>query len=1383
MKQKKITQKIFLFLLALIGFLGMKGQLAGSSCTTATNLTLNYYPTLTVNTSTVGWVSWIPTTTNPLITLVNSNNDPSYKINRIDIYSGSCTSPVLVGSDVVLGSSDSTLVVPLNSLAMGQTYYIKLTRILNTSQTTTYEMYLKTALYCGFNWGLNPPTQEPNSPPGNYNNFNGGCMLDNTTYIAPSNTLLTQCTINTCQPNLYFGYSQSQGFPGFGNLLSTNHTFYVFPNVANTTYSLNSGSSNTVQINLSTVVGATQFTIISTYGCSALPITPSLTPADFAGCGCTQLVVNYVNTACAITPTPLPLCANQPFCFVNTSTISPLVYNVNQVTAGPTSYTQFPNGCVPNGLPVGQYTLTTLNTVLAGNGQEIQTCRCFKMLVINVNPNPGFVDVTASPAVGCVGQTSTLTAFSASATTYYWLPSNLPGNTTTVTINGNVVYTVVAQNNFGCSATNTILVSSQECCINPGVGNISFNNVTLVPFGTAGATAWTSLVANTNYGGINIAIPSSGIISGNFSVNGFLTIAASANVTFSNTNIYFGENAVVNQNATTVIDKSFWHGCDKNWQGIQSTKLLTVRNFVIEDASGAVVINATSANHPGLNVDNTIFNKNVYGMIITGPKLTSYKLTGSIFTSRDIPVANYVYTTGQRWTSLANFSSTALNNYSPGYLKGSAVMSLPNTARGQVGIYFGAASLLITSGNLSGNITIGDASTTPTLNTSYTNVFDYLRIGEYNSNSRLISYNNYFQWISSIPTSDLYGSSTACVYNNSTPRAVIGSNSTGTGLNIYTNNFINSTNGIFAATNGTLNVYNNQFTTITQYAVQIESWNCTNTQTVQIINNRFATCLYDLYAFNNNTIKLNFANSTSTYPFVAVKAKVTYHAYISEISSPASAKYYVGYSNSTGKVNGVYCINTYSPAVVNNTITIRTPIGAGFNANIWLDNTHQGDIKFNTLSVNPTNLNSYNTFNIFTNVGNNNLFCENYVTGAGSCMKFQGTSPSRIYRNNLNSVPTASCLYGIFLDNSGSVGPIKYNTSCAENIFGDFNYVGGGADTYAQVNSTGSTIDYPGAFSAANQYCPFVNLFSALAPPSTSFIPTSNASTGIAVCITQPVGAQMVQQNSTSSTSSPTLSAGVPVIMNSANNFSSNDPLMKKIANKTTFELAKKSAINTSVITGGTAFMNTNANNAIGSFYKMDSLVGLFAINNNTATLNQAKNLNTALVPIGVIETNQKTFNTVYHLFMKNENLITASHITTLKNLAVLCPFTDGTSVYQARALVKHFDTTEFVNPCENNPVITGSGNRLINTTDLNQSKEALSTLVYPNPAGNEITISTDVEGAKLLIFNIMGQVIIENELSALTKVNLSELKNGTYIYKIVKDNKIIKADKLIISK
>jgi hypothetical protein len=96
----------------------------------------------------------------------------------------------------------------------------------------------------------------------------------------------------------------------------------------------------------------------------------------------------------------------------------------------------------------------------------------------------------------------------------------------------------------------------------------------------------------------------------------------------------------------------------------------------------------------------------------------------------------------------------------------------------------------------------------------------------------------------------------------------------------------------------------------------------------------------------------------------------------------------------------------------------------------------------------------------------------------------------------------------------------------------------------------------------------------------------------------------------------------------------------------------------------------------------------------------------------------------------------------------------------------------------------TNGFNRMfIDNTELNQSKEALSTLIYPNPAGNEITVNTNVDGAKLFIFNLVGQTVFEIDLSTSTKIDLSHLKTGIYIYKIVKANKIIKADKLIISK
>ncbi|MDP3557090.1 MAG: hypothetical protein Q8T03_06925 [Bacteroidota bacterium] len=80
---------------------------------------------------------------------------------------------------------------------------------------------------------------------------------------------------------------------------------------------------------------------------------------------------------------------------------------------------------------------------------------------------------------------------------------------------------------------------------------------------------------------------------------------------------------------------------------------------------------------------------------------------------------------------------------------------------------------------------------------------------------------------------------------------------------------------------------------------------------------------------------------------------------------------------------------------------------------------------------------------------------------------------------------------------------------------------------------------------------------------------------------------------------------------------------------------------------------------------------------------------------------------------MKDESLIAVSHINTLKYLAALCPFTDGASVYQARAMVKRFDTTEYFNACEYTQP-QNNGNRLINTvTELNTSKEAYPRLYF----------------------------------------------------------------------
>ncbi|MBA2612472.1 MAG: T9SS type A sorting domain-containing protein [Bacteroidetes bacterium] len=890
-----------------------------------------------------------------------------------------------------------------------------------------------------------------------------------------------------------------------------------------------------------------------------------------------------------------------------------------------------------------------------------------------------------------------------------------------------------------------------------------------------------SLSFGGSYSG-NIALPSAGYaIQGTYNVLGGLTISTPC--TFSNTHMAFGDNVSVNQNFITTIDRSYWHGCDKNWTGIKSNNQLTVNNSVIEDAATAINILATSSTPTfNLYVDNTIFNKNNLGIYLNGSYFKNVRITGSIFTSRDIPTANYVYTSGSRWTSLSTFNSTALSAYSIGYLKGSTALGLSSTQRGQTGISSISASAQTSTANPNGNIQIGDISSTPTINATYTNIFDYIRLGVFSAISKSVLYNNYFQNIAYVSSAD-GGTSSSCFYN-SLNYSIVGSSINGSAGVPYANTFYNSLNGVYSTNNGTMSVNNNQFNGVTQYGVWIDNFkqSTANTSTLAVTNNTFTTCLYDLYASSNLTVNVNFSNNVATYPLQTSHPKVCYHAYVSEISNPSTAKYNISFNNAYGKIIGVYCLNTYGQSVSNNTITVRWPIGGGFNAPVWLDNSGNGFIQHNTLDCTPTNSGSYNTFGVFTNASANNTYCDNLITGAGSAMKFQGTCASNIYKNNLNSKPSDPCLFGIFLDNNGYVGPIKYSSACAENIFGDFNYsVSPSGDTYAQNASAGSTIDYPGTYTSSNQYCPFTNTnipFPATGW-ATPFTLVSNSTINQAGCGSSGF---MMAMSAQPSSSTNNLSAGIPVIMNNGLSFSANNSNALAIANKSVFELVRKSAINTNGITGASSFMNTNANNAIGKFYKMDSLVHLFAATGNTATLNQAKVMNAGLMPSGNLETNQKNFNTIYHAYMKDPVLVTTSQINTLKSIAALCPFTDGTSVYQARALVRRYDTTVFVNPCEYNAPI--SSNRFLSTnTEPNTTKETLATLVYPNPASTEITVTTNVDGAKLLIFNIMGQLLIENELNTLTKINVSELKNGTYIYKIVKDNKIIKVDKLIINK
>ena len=150
--------------------------------------------------------------------------------------------------------------------------------------------------------------------------------------------------------------------------------------------------------------------------------------------------------------------------------------------------------------------------------------------------------------------------------------------------------------------------------------------------------------------------------------------------------------------------------------------------------------------------------------------------------------------------------------------------------------------------------------------------------------------------------------------------------------------------------------------------------------------------------------------------------------------------------------------------------------------------------------------------------------------------------------------------------------------------------------------------------------------------------------------------------------------------------------------------------------------------------------------------------------------------------------LITLNALENLKLMMLeqLCPYTEGTAVYQARGLLRYFDdSTYYSNPCEFSTPLS-SGSRLANLGNKENESDlakGFNTLVFPNPASSIVTITTELENATIMVYNIVGQLVLQSKLNAETKLDVTNLKSGTYIYSIISNDLKVKSDKLIITR
>jgi len=470
---KKI--KKFKTLFALIGFtiLTITGEAQiynATVCSSATPFTLAVNSQTVDQGSADGWLSFTATSTNENINLKNIfPGSTTGKITNAKAYSGSCGSLTQIASDTISIANDTLLTLNLNGLTVGNTYYIYSQKDTFPGQCYNYvcsdnalfEIVIP-GCFCGFHWGLNPVTPDPNVTPGpnphDFDGFQYGC-LKNTCTGDPVPPDLAVCQATLCSNKVYFGYSENSY--GFGDNVVMNYTLYVFPS---------SGATYSVPVTFTTMLTFTPsltYTIMLNAWCSPQPdITPTLTPAYFASqnCSCggqttSSMVLNIQPPPDCNVSIPNPICANQPFCIGNNNQIPP--YNVNWTISGNPGVI-LPSGCVPGGLPAGPYSVSFQAWLYKPNSSSVDNsyCWCGQGTTFSIGPVPDPISITTTSTEICVGNGAQLYANPPlGANDYTWNPGGIIVNPITVTPTTSTIYTVLSQSG-ACVAQGTVLITT-----------------------------------------------------------------------------------------------------------------------------------------------------------------------------------------------------------------------------------------------------------------------------------------------------------------------------------------------------------------------------------------------------------------------------------------------------------------------------------------------------------------------------------------------------------------------------------------------------------------------------------------------------------------------------------------------------------------------------------------------------------------------------------------------------------------------------------------------------------------------------------------------------------------------------------------------------------
>lgn len=990
--------------------------------------------------------------------------------------------------------------------------------------------------------------------------------------------------------------------------------------------------------------------------------------------------------------------------------------------------------------------------------------------------NTPTLSISQYPSSGlCPGySTSTITASGATNYTLTDGTNTYTTNPTAVSPLSTTNYTVIGANSI-CTDTKTLAVNVSTACVCVGqytLGSV-LTNTTISP----STSTYTTYAINSN-----------------------LSISGAVSFYGSEFLIKSGVTITVPSGATLTINRSHLYSCFDMWQGIvvqPGGSLVTLTDAFIEDAVTAVDVQANNTSTTSiLDINQTIFNKNYTAISVSSytANATTYpfNIRNTVFTSRTF---TYTPTLWQSVSALKTACTTTSSVISPYCLQNAPLSSLkaPNNSTSSfVGINL---NFVGRTQNAAGTptyncITIGDYITT-----SNFNVFDDLYYGIKAIDANIKCYNSVFQnmqwyfdfwsgnFIGGIGISHLTSTLEPNTNLNLTPPSPY--------YNTRKNKFYDCSMGVYVGNifevSANYMEFRSQQTSSSLYQAGKYGVYCSTDRFRQydVNNNQFYN-IENGIVFNSTYGPVKLSGTTFTNTQYAGNVNLNYNtfkptlsgAYGSAFISNAVTAQNILSAGSTQTVlsgatikasgniitdayRGVYATNFSTPPLQSsgNAITLLPDPGANNQYGVKLTSTSNATVATNNVTGASSLASNTLVTGIYASLNNTISVICNTVSTIGQGFEFAQYQPGTVWRGN----SMTNHKYGYALTYTGNIGAQGSSGNPIDNTWnGTWTFL----TNYHTWTDNGTFASTSPLFTRS--VTPYLPLYNDGNPTFQSYaVCCTNTTTGSYSCGGGGgSGSSMVMSSSTNTSTLSTTTSILESTSQDVSNYIAQNQLYRYLNDNPNVKTSSSQL---------QSFYNTAKASNIGKLY--DAEIALA-----TGNYAMANSLISTINPVNTTEGNYKDFYILYSKFYNGSWLV--SDNAQLLAICNKCPLTEGSVVYQARALynVVNRCVQTFIDNCP----IENSNARFSNTNSSSSVNEWTAN-IYPNPTSEELFInsSNEQEELQVRITDVSGKLIATYNVrttSFIAQVKLY-MKSGVYFVILTNNENKSIVKKLVVTK